>query len=115
MKKTLFSSSIVMRTQNLRHQTNRHQIQLQKLSFLIIQRRNSTKIEKNVEKDIQMPTPLSLGFDIKYQAAPISASVRQKRTIAIVAGWMGAKEKQLKPYLKFYHDRGIDTISFAVG
>jgi alpha-beta hydrolase superfamily lysophospholipase len=28
---------------------------------------------------------------------------------------MGAKERQLKPYLNFYHSHGIDTLSFAVG
>lgn len=32
-----------------------------------------------------------------------------------MAGWMGAKERQMKPYLSFYHDKGIDTLSFAVG
>lgn len=28
---------------------------------------------------------------------------------------MGAKERQMKPYLSFYHEHNIDTISFAVG
>ena len=61
-----------------------------------------------------MPTPRSLGFDMKYQRAASCDSDTQ-RPLVVVAGWMGAKERQLKPYLKFYHDRGIDTLSFAVG
>jgi hypothetical protein len=28
---------------------------------------------------------------------------------------MGAKDSQMKPYLKYYHSRGFDTLSFAVG
>jgi hypothetical protein len=67
-------------------------------------------------KDIQMPTPLSLGFDIKYQPAHHrSLHNGDERSLVVVAGWMGAKERQLKPYLNFYHSHGIDTLSFAVG
>ena len=28
---------------------------------------------------------------------------------------MGAKERQMKPYLNFYNENGIDTLSFAIG
>ncbi len=65
-------------------------------------------------KDTRMPTPLSLGYDMKYHAAPGNHGLGA-RPIVVVAGWMGAKERQMKPYLSFYHDRNIDTISFAVG
>lgn len=64
------------------------------------------------DRDIQMPTPLSIGFDLTYQAA---SENRECRPLAIVAGWLGAKPRQLRPYLEFYHSQGIDTLSFAVG
>jgi len=65
-------------------------------------------------KSIQMPTPLSIGFDMTYQQA--SSNVEEgNRPMVVIAGWMGAKEKQLKPYLSFYHNKNIDTLSFAVG
>ena len=65
------------------------------------------------DKDLAMPTPLSIGFDVKYHKS--DAITTGPRPLCIVAGWMGAKERQLKPYLSFYHKRGIDTLSFAVG
>lgn len=68
--------------------------------------------------DIAMPTPLSLGFDLVYHPAPSSStpdSNSNRRPLAVIAGWMGAKERQLRPYVNFYHARGIDTLSFAVG
>jgi len=37
------------------------------------------------------------------------------RPLAVLAGWVGAKESQMKSYTQFYHQHGIDTISFAVG
>lgn len=67
-------------------------------------------------ESINMPTPLSLGFEAKYSKADPSNNKHPKhRHVAIVTGWLGAKERQLKPYLQFYHEKGIDTISFAVG
>jgi Eukaryotic protein of unknown function (DUF829) len=73
-------------------------------------------------KDEAMPTPRSLGFDLKYQKnikstnSGINGSSSPNPTkIVVVAGWMGAKERQLKPYLEFYNERGFDTLSFAVG
>lgn len=39
----------------------------------------------------------------------------EPRPLVVIAGWMGAKERQMRPYLNFYHERGMDTISFAVG
>ena len=69
---------------------------------------------KAASKDVAMPTPLSLGYDMKYHAA-IGGDDSKPRPLVVVAGWMGAKERQMRPYLNFYHDRNIDTISFAVG
>ena len=69
------------------------------------------------EKDVQMPTPLSIGFDLTFQQANSNATNPDgtKRPIAVVAGWLGAKPRQLRPYLEFYHKNNIDTLSFAVG
>ena len=64
------------------------------------------------KENIAMPTPMSIGFETTYQKANESGG---KRPLVIVAGWLGAKPKQLKPYLNFYHERNMDTISFAVG
>ena len=64
-------------------------------------------------KDIQMPTPLSAGFNMKFQRA--NEKDNQKRPLVVIAGWMGAKERQLNPYISFYHSKNIDTLSFAVG
>lgn len=63
-------------------------------------------------KAIQMPTPLSLGHGLQFHCANTDET---KKPIAVVVGWMGAKQSQMKPYLSFYHNVGIDTISFAVG
>lgn len=68
----------------------------------------------SASKDARMPTPLSLGYDMKYHPAPGNAG-SSPRPLVVIAGWMGAKERQMKPYLSFYHERNIDTISFAVG
>lgn len=67
---------------------------------------------KTFEKGMEMPTPLSVGFNMKYQQAN---DLGGKRPLVIIAGWMGAKERQLNPYISFYHKRNIDTLSFAVG
>ena len=69
------------------------------------------------EKDVQMPTPLSIGFDITFQQANSNSPNPDgaRRPLAVVAGWLGAKPRQLKPYLEFYHKNNIDTLSFAVG
>ena len=37
------------------------------------------------------------------------------KTIAVVCGWMSATQRQLNPYLSWYHKHGIDTLSFSVG
>lgn len=39
----------------------------------------------------------------------------EARPIAVIVGWMGSKDSQLKKYLSYYHDLGFDTLSFAVG
>lgn len=56
----------------------------------------------------------NLGHGIQFHEA---TQLKEKRQmpLAVVIGWMGAKPNQLKPYLHFYHQNGIDTLSFAVG
>ena len=58
-----------------------------------------------------MPTPRSLGYDLTLQKCKDPNS----KKLAIVAGWMGAKQRQLKPYISFYHQRGYNVLSYAVG
>jgi hypothetical protein len=81
-----------------------------------VQSETAGKVKEN-DPDLAMPTPLSMGFDIKYHPAKegIPSAGQPRRPLAVLAGWMGAKERQLKPYMQFYHKRGIDTLSFAVG
>eukprot|EP01036_Dinobryon_divergens_P028536 gene28536-37494_t len=74
---------------------------------------STAKREVIDSRDIQMPTPLSAGFDMKFQRA--NGKNDQKRPLVVIAGWMGAKERQLNPYISFYHSKNIDTLSFAVG
>ena len=40
---------------------------------------------------------------------------KDSKTIAVVCGWMSATQRQLNPYLSWYHKHGIDTLSFSVG
>lgn len=42
----------------------------------------------DIPKDIAMPTPLSVGFDIKLHRVNDSTKPRK---VAVVAGWLGAK------------------------
>jgi len=35
--------------------------------------------------------------------------------LAVFCGWMGAKESQMRRYLSLWHERGCDTLSYAVG
>ena len=58
-----------------------------------------------------------MGFQLKFQAAvgDSHAAEGPRRPLAVLAGWLGANERQMKPYLSFYHKHGIDTLSFAVG
>jgi hypothetical protein len=65
-------------------------------------------------KDVQMPTPRSLGFSLQYREN-LAVQDHDKRTLVVVCGWMGAKESQLKSYIQFYHQQGFDTLSFACG
>ncbi len=58
-----------------------------------------------------MPTPRSLGFDVSYQ----QCQHKDSKKLAVVCGWMGAKPKQMKPYVNFYLNRGYNVISYAVG
>jgi hypothetical protein len=63
-----------------------------------------------------LPTPLSLGSNVVYHRSHgHHHGAAHRRPLAVVAGWMGAKPHQMKSYLKFYHDLGMDTLSFAVG
>jgi len=74
-----------------------------------------------------MPTPLSRGHGMMLRRSPIDnltlcpknnnlcPKTPSSNPLAVVVGWMGAKDSQLKPYLSFYHAHGFDTLSFAVG
>lgn len=64
-------------------------------------------------KDFNMPTPRSIGFDLKFQTSGYNTS--RQRKLVVLAGWLGAKERQMKSYLSFYHKSGFDTLYFAVG
>ncbi len=35
--------------------------------------------------------------------------------MVVIAGWLGSKERQLKPYVNFYNKQGVDAITFSVG
>lgn len=79
-------------------------------------RRLATSAE-SAPRDIGMPTPLSVGFNMKYSVGcgGINVAGGEQRPLVVMAGWMGAKESQLKPYLKFYHEKNFDALYFAVG
>ena len=79
----------------------------------LVQRRAFTVARQQVHHDLQMPTPLSLGHGIQYRKT--ENSNEESKGLAVVVGWMGAKDAQLKSYLSFYHAQGFDTLSFAVG
>mmetsp|Transcript_12603 Transcript_12603/g.27983 ORF Transcript_12603/g.27983 Transcript_12603/m.27983 type:complete len:270 (-) Transcript_12603:25-834(-) len=66
------------------------------------------------DKELAMPTPRSLGFDLTYQECP-NLPPGQQRKIAVICGWMGAKPRQLKVYEQFYHSHHFDTLSYAAG
>jgi hypothetical protein len=40
---------------------------------------------------------------------------QEQKKLAIMIGWLGAKDHQMKSYLSYYHSHGFDTLSFAVG
>jgi hypothetical protein len=72
--------------------------------------------DKKAMESARMPTARSLGFNIKYQQVGSSGSGDdEQRKVAVICGWMGAKERQLKVYQQFYQERGFDTLSFACG
>jgi pimeloyl-ACP methyl ester carboxylesterase len=50
-----------------------------------------------------------------FHSCGIDKEDASERTVAVVTGWMGSKTSQLKPYIKYYNDKGIDTVSLAVG
>ena len=55
---------------------------------------------------------MSLGTNLTFHA---SGKDNKEKKLAIICGWMGAKPKQLKTYTNYYHDKGFDTLAFAVG
>ena len=70
------------------------------------------------ERDLVMPTPLSLGFDITLQRASPESKVEASNrgnTIVVLCGWLGAKPRQLRVFTEWYHQKGFDVLSFAVG
>lgn len=36
------------------------------------------------------------------------------RSLVVISGWLGAKEKHLQPYVKFYQEKGIDAYTYIV-
>lgn len=44
-----------------------------------------------------------------------SNNSKKNKTLVVIAGWMGANEKQLKSYVNWYNKKGIDVLSFSVG
>ena len=61
-----------------------------------------------------MPTPMSLGMSLQYRKHEHVTNDKERK-LAIITGWMGAKESQLKTYVHFYNSHGFDTLSFACG
>jgi hypothetical protein len=55
----------------------------------------------------------AFGFSLIYSESNIRNPTEKKR-LAVISGWMGAKPNQLKPYINYYHSRGIDTLSFGI-
>lgn len=100
---------------------NRRLLPLCQRRFSCSNRLLSTNVEVSVNnnerikhsENVSMPTPLSLGFNMTYQ--PALNDPDESRPLIVVAAWMGATQKQLKPYLKFYHEKNFSTLSFAVG
>ena len=66
---------------------------------------------------IDKPSIRNMGFQLKFQSAVNDSHAAEgpRRPLVVLAGWLGANERQMKPYLSFYHKRGFDTLSFAVG
>tara|TARA_B110000208_G_scaffold157029_1_gene190586 strand:+ start:49 stop:987 length:939 start_codon:yes stop_codon:yes gene_type:complete len=64
-------------------------------------------------------TKLSLGHGLTLRtptaAAAAAAAPEEGRPIAIVAGWLGARERQLRRFSDFYSERGYDVVTFAAG
>jgi hypothetical protein len=58
-------------------------------------------------------TRLSLGHGVTINTLEPEEGVA--RPIVVIAGWLGARERQLRVFREFYHDRGCDTLTFAAG
>lgn len=63
----------------------------------------------------RMPTARSLGFEMKLRQSEDTHKKEGGRKLAIICGWMGAKDRQLRVYQEFYHKKNFDTLSFACG
>ena len=63
--------------------------------------------------DAPYPSPRSLGFDLTHHGVPEQQQTGQRKKLLILCGWMGAKPKQLKTYLKYYQENQFEVISFA--
>lgn len=70
---------------------------------------------------IQLPSSIKLGNNLHYRKNEIiqnnynNSNKNNNKKLAVVVGWLGAKDSQMKTYLSFYHKHGFDTLSFAVG
>ena len=66
-------------------------------------------------------TPLSFGHDVVYKRADgdddggDDGQHRKERPLAVLSGWMGARQHQLDKYASHYRSKGWDTVAFAAG
>jgi len=56
-----------------------------------------------------------IGENLMFHSSDGADSSDGDRPVAVVTGWMGSKTSQLKPYIRYYNDKGMDAISLAVG
>ncbi len=81
----------------------------------VVLRRNLSKSKHHVASGEGMPTPMSMGHGLQFHEGKHDGNGKTTRPLAVVVGWMGAKPKQMKPYIEYYNSQGIDTLSFACG
>lgn len=58
---------------------------------------------------------LSGSLPAKYTAHGAARDAGTLPPLVVFCGWMGAKPSQMDKYLSLWHERGADTLSFAVG
>ena len=65
-------------------------------------------------QSVRMPTARSLAFEMKLRQSE-GGDKGGGRKLAVICGWMGAKDRQLRVYQEYYHRKKFDTLSFACG